>query len=277
MYKNTLLTITFLLLFGALSAQDFSDGTWNFTYVTDAAGTDVKVRGTSDKGALIIPKTAHNALNGKTYNVTNIRNNFNSYCLPLPADGGADITSIQIPEGIKIIENQAFYPDFKYVTTFNLPSTMIGITGAYAFTYMSSLESIFCAMQNPFTIDVDEQFVTPNATDISKVTLHVPPGKTAAYKAAGWDGFKAYVEDVTAIEIVKSSEIQIVSQSSTSFFLTGVKSRVNVSVFDISGKNTANFYNVTTNQSLSSVSFHKGIYIVKIEDGSQVFSTKLAF
>ena len=52
MYKNTLLTITFLLLFGALSAQDFSDGTWNFTYVTDAAGTDVKVRGTSDKGAL---------------------------------------------------------------------------------------------------------------------------------------------------------------------------------------------------------------------------------
>jgi hypothetical protein len=276
MLRNTLFILFFLLSIGGVSAQDFSDGTWNFTYVTDATGTDVKVRGTTDKGALIIPKTAHNAVNGKTYNVTNIRNNFNQYCLPLPADGGADITSLQIPEGIKIIENQAFYPDFKYVTTFNLPSTMIGITGTYAFTWMSSLESIYCAMQNPFTINVDDQFVTPNATDITKVTLHVPPGKTAAYKAAGWDGFKAYVEDVTEVKSLRSSDMEIVSNSPNSFYLKGIKSDVNVSVLDLSGKNIANFYNVTNNQTLSSSLFQKGIYIVKINEGVQVFCTKLA-
>jgi len=276
MYKYTLFIMFLLLSIGAVSAQDFSDGTWNFTYVTDASGTDVKVRGTTDKGALIIPNTAYNAATAKTYNVTNIRNNFNSYCLPLPADGGADITSIQIPEGVKIIENQAFYPEFKYVTTFNLPSTMIGITGAYAFTYMSSLESIYCAMQTPFTINVDDQFVTPNATDITKVTLHVPPGKTDAYKAAGWDGFLAYVEDVTEVRSLKSSDIQIVSQSYTSFFLTGIKNEVSVSVFDLSGKSIANFNKVTNNQTLSSPLFQRGIYIVKVNEGVQVFSTKLA-
>ena len=277
MLKNTLFIMFFLLSIGGVSAQDFSDGTWNFTYVTDANGTDVKVRGTTDKGALIIPKTAHNGVNGKTYNVTNIRNNFNQYCIPLPADGGADITSIQIPEGIKIIENQAFYPDFKYVTTFNLPSTMIGITGTYAFTWMSSLESIYCTMQNPFTINVDDQFVTPNATDITKVTLHVPPGKTAAYKAAGWAGFKAYVEDVTAVNELKSAGIEIVRNASKSFYLTGLTSNVNVSVFDISGKKVADFYKVTNNLTLSNSSIQKGIFIVKVNENSQVFCTKIAF
>ena len=267
--------MTFLLSFGALSAQDFSDGTWNFTYVTTSTGTDVKVRGTTDKGAIKIPKTAYNAATVKTYNVTNIRNNFNQYCLPLPADGGADITSIQIPEGIKVIENQAFYPDFKYVTTFNLPSTLTGITGAYVFTWMSSLESIYCAMQTPFTINVDDQFVTPNATDITKVTLHVPPGTTAAYKAAGWEGFQSYVEDVTDIKSIKSSDIEIISNSARSFYLKGVKTDVNISVFDISGKNITNFYKVTNNQTLSSTFFQNGIYIVKISEGIQVFCTKL--
>ena len=277
MLKNTLFIMFFLLSIGGVSAQDFSDGTWNFTYVTDANGTDVKVRGTTDKGALIIPKTAHNGVNGKTYNVTNIRNNFNQYCIPLPADGGADITSIQIPEGIKIIENQAFYPDFKYVTTFNLPSTMIGITGTYAFTWMSSLESIYCAMQTPFTINVDDQFVTPNATDITKVTLHVPPGKTAAYIAAGWAGFKAYVEDVTAVNELKSAGIEIVRNASKSFYLTGLTSNVNVSVFDISGKKVADFYKVTNNLTLSNSSIQKGIFIVKVNENSQVFCTKITF
>ena len=277
MQKYTLFIIASILSFGTLSAQDFSDGTWKFTYVTDAAGTDVKVWGTADKGALIIPKTAYNALTSKTYNVTHIRNNFNDKCTPLPADGGADITSIQIPEGIKIIENQAFYPEFKQVTTFNLPSTMVGITGTYAFTWMSSLESIYCAMQTPFTINVDEQFVTPNATDITKVTLHVPPGKTAAYKAAGWDGFKAYVEDVTAVKELRSAGIEIGSIVSKTFYLTGLTSAANVSVFDISGKNVADFYPVTNNQTLSSSGIQNGIYIVKVNENSQVFCTKIAF
>ena len=268
--------MTFLLSFGAIKAQDFSDGAWNFKYVTDANGTEVKVRGTTDKGDIKIPKTAYNSVNGKTYNVTYIRNNFCDYCLPLPANGGADITSVTIPEGVKIIENQAFYPEFKQVTTFNLPSTLTGITGTYTFTYMSSLESIYCAMQNPFTINEDDQFVWPNATDITKVTLHVPPGKTAVYKAAGWLDFKNYVEDVTDVKSIKSFNIEVVSNSDKSFYLKGVNTDVNVSVLDLSGKNIANFYKVANNQTLSSAFFQRGIYIVKINEGVQVFCTKLA-
>jgi|GEM_PF-1723193 hypothetical protein len=276
MHKYTLFIIISILSLGALSAQDFSDGTWKFNYVTTAEGTDVKVWGSTDTGALIIPKTASNAANSKTYNVTRIRNDFASKS-PLLSDGlTANVTSVLIPEGVKFIENQAFYNNFRIVTTFNLPSTMVGISGINIFTWLQSLETIYCAMQTPFIIDVDEQFHSPAGTDITEVTLHVPPGKTAAYQAAGWVGFKAYVEDVTAVKELKSAGIEIGSTVSKTFYLTGLSSDAHVSVFDISGKNVAEFNKVTNNQTLSSASIQKGIYIVKVNENSQVFSTKIA-
>ena len=58
-------------------------------------------------------------------------------------------------------------------------------------------------------------------------------------------------------------------------YLLVEKTDVNVSILDLSGKDIANFYKVTNNQTLSNAFFQSGIYIVKISEGIQVFCTKL--
>ena len=190
MKRIMFLTIVIMLSIGTSMAQDFWVGTWGFSY--DGTG-GVLAWGTQNKGAIVVPSTA---TNGTTYTVTGIRHDFGDKCVNNYP--GADITSVQLPEGILNIQGSGgAFVWLSKVTTFNIPSTVTSI-GNNAFTSMSALTSVYSAMTTPVVIATtggDRPFY---ATTIGNVTLHIPVGTASAYAAAGWIGFGSVVEDIGA-------------------------------------------------------------------------------
>ena len=190
MKRITFFTIALMLSIGATIAQDMGFvGTWGFS--NDGTG-GVLAWGTQDKGAIIVPGSA--TISGTTYTVTGIRHDFGDKCVNNYP--GADITSVQLPEGIISIGDVAFY-GFTKVTTFNIPSTVTSF-GTSAFEVMYALTTINSAMTTPVAINASTLFY---ATDRSKVTLHIPFGKASVYASAGWTGFGSVVDDIGAPSI----------------------------------------------------------------------------
>jgi len=196
MKRIQLFLIISVLSFGAVIAQDFTVGQFQYVYVTDINGSDVLVHTTTAIGEITIPLTATNPANSKTYNVTGLRNYF----------GGKDAANIPnrtkliLQEGIKTIGQVSIGSNdataaLKAITSFNLPSTLTSVhTGSFDFANLLALTDIYSELQTPFAVTENDFYNTrkPN------VTLHVPVGTVQAYINAGWTGFKAVVENVSA-------------------------------------------------------------------------------
>ena len=194
MKRIQLILIAIVLSFGVTIAQDFTDGQFQYIYVTDINGTDVLVHTTTAVGVITVPLTAKNASNSKTYNVTGLRNYF----------GGKDAanipyrTKLTLQEGIKTIGQVSIGSNdvtaaLTAITSFNLPSTLTSVhTGSYDFANLLALTDIYSALPIPFTVTENDFYNTrkPN------VTLHVPVGTVQAYINAGWTNFKAVVENL---------------------------------------------------------------------------------
>jgi len=195
MKRIQLFLIISVLSFGAAIAQDFTDGQFQYVYVTDIYGTDVLVHTTTAIGEITIPLTATNSANSKTYNVTGLRNYF----------GGKDAANIPnrtkliLQEGIKTIGEVSIGSNdaaaaLKAIKSFNLPSTLTSVhTGSFDFANLLALTDIYSELKIPFTVTENDFYNTrkPN------VTLHVPVGAVQAYINAGWTNFKAVVENVS--------------------------------------------------------------------------------
>lgn len=203
MKRIQLFLITVLLSFGSTQAQDFTDGLFQYVYVTDINGTDVLVHTTTAIGEITIPLTAINSGNSKTYNVTGLRNYF----------GGKDAANIPnrtkliLQEGIKTIGqtsigNNDAAAALKAITSFNLPSTLTSVhTGSYDFANLLALTDIYSELATPFTVTENDFYNTrkPN------ITLHVPVGSVNAYVNAGWTNFKAIVENLSGNATIPES------------------------------------------------------------------------
>jgi len=211
----------------AILAQDITVGNWGFS--SDGSG-GYRAWGTSDKGAIVVPSTV--TYLGTTYNVTGVRNDFADKCVNNYP--GADITSVQLPEGINFIGNNAFSIYFSKVTTFNLPSTVTTIDGT-PFTSLSVLTSIYCNMTNPPTV-TSRMFT---GTTLANVTLHIPAGTSSAYAAAGWVGFASVVE--------ASSATVPDAPTSVSATIGNTQSTVSFTVPSNNGGATITGYTVTSN------------------------------
>ncbi len=99
----------------------------------------------------------------------------------------SNVTKIKLPSTMTEIANNNFY-GHTYLKKLTLPSTITSV-GAYAFSGCTNLERIVCKANTP-----------PSATysiasNPSEITLKVPSGKTATYKAANvWKEFN--IEEV---------------------------------------------------------------------------------
>lgn len=105
--------------------------------------------------------------------------------------------TLTIPAGVKIIGDYAFRYCF-YFETLNLPSTLTSI-GDGAFGNWYYLSSVTSDIMVPFAI-ADNVFTPYSGKSLSNVTLSVPEGTKAKYKAAnGWKLFTNITEHAVII------------------------------------------------------------------------------
>ena len=196
----------FLLFFaGQTFAQqgdvyDFTDG--KLFYKINSNGTSVSVVkelnstftpwNIDPTGEINVPGTVTN--NGTTYKVTGIANNTYSFC--------TNLTAVVLQEGPTDIGSTAFQYCSR-ITSVTLPSTLREI-GYRAFDSCKAITSITVLVTDPSLITMGTS-VFKNIT-ASSVTLHVPAGCKAAYRAAAqWSAFTNIVEDAVATHIDAST------------------------------------------------------------------------
>ena len=111
-------------------------------------------------------------------------------------DGCSGLTSTTIPNGVTAIGVCA-YSGCSGLTSITIPGSVTSID-TDAFSQCNNLNSVTVEWEKPITID---QYAFPTR---SKITLYVPKGSLAAYKAADvWKEFKEIVE------ITKSSYLEV--------------------------------------------------------------------
>jgi hypothetical protein len=121
--------------------------------------------------------------NGKNYTVTSIKD--------AAFDTGSlnyGITSVTIPNTVKIIGNEAFMDEVG-LTTITIPSSLMSI-GPASFEGCDGLTTIISYLENPFAI-TDKVFFSPVKDIYSTATLIVPSGTKSVYQStAGWKKFQ---------------------------------------------------------------------------------------
>ncbi len=137
----------------------------NFAYITNSY-----YGGTAEEKFLLINGTAH-TYSGELVIPEGITE--------IPSEGlryFKNVTKIKLPSTMTKIASSNF-SSHKYLKKITLPSTVTSV-GDYAFTYCSNLKRIVCQSATP---PVANYSIASNPSSIS---LKVPTGKTATYKAA---------------------------------------------------------------------------------------------
>ena len=165
-------------------------------------------------GDIVIPSAV--TYEGVEYPVTGIDDN---------AFMDATITSVVIPDGVKYIEDAAFY-NCENLTSIVIPKTVRSI-GEAAFLYCDDVEELVCLVKNPFPIrGKGAEGATFSNYFFNNVPLYVPKGTAEVYRETeGWKDFANIVEGLpTGISKIAEAESAVRE------------------IYDLSGRPTAESY-----------------------------------
>lgn len=189
----------------------------------------------------------------------------------------SSLPSIAIPSLVKSIGNETFFACFKLknvsipmsvltigdsafercvlLESITIPASVVNI-GSFSFKFCIALKSFTTNWATPLTINnnVFDQL------NLSSITLKVPVGTDAAYKAATvWKEFK--------IESTLNTN-NFTTNKTLKFYPNPTQSQINFSqeinnleVFDIAGRKVKSFQNVSSSYDVSNL--EKGVYFLK--------------
>lgn len=166
---------------------DLKVGNLYFNLDDDGDGTAWVEKSILDKkpysGDIVIPSSV--TYEGVEYPVVGIDDN---------AFKDATITSVVIPDGVKYIEDAAFY-NCENLTSIVIPKTVRSI-GESAFMYCDEVESLVCLVKNPFPIcGKGEEGATFSNYFFNNVPLYVAKGTAETYRETeGWKDFVNIIE-----------------------------------------------------------------------------------
>ncbi|MBQ7988518.1 MAG: leucine-rich repeat domain-containing protein [Bacteroidaceae bacterium] len=119
----------------------------------------------------------------------------------------AKITSIVIPDGVRYIDEGAFY-NCENLIFISIPKTVRSI-GASAFMYCDDVETLICNVKNPFPIQgKGDEGATFSNYFFNNVPLYVPKGTIEEYRnTEGWKDFVNIVDGIpTGITEIVNNE-----------------------------------------------------------------------
>ena len=186
--------------------------------------------------------------------------------------GCSKLTKLNIPNSVTSIGGYAFF--LSGLTSVNIPGSIVNIEGS-AFLSCTDLTSIYAYNPKPSAITLGSSVFD----GISKTTctLYVPKGSKALYLAADqWKDFANIVEfNPTAVNTPNSIHIKIIINPVTKEIqIQGLETPSNVSVYNLSGK-LCLIAKIATGDVLHTQSFTEGIYLIKINTGTEIFTQKI--
>lgn len=186
----------------------------------------------------------------------------------------SSLVSITIPPSITTIKSNTFFA-CRGLISFKFPSSVTKIE-TDAFSYCSGLTSIYMYSSTPFqlsNVGINYYFGQMN---VSACILYVPVGSKKAYGAADtWKEFNIVEFIPTEVKSIDKNEICLYPNPVTEDFrVSGIKEISTFSLFDIEGRLLIN-RKIENNESISTSSLPKGMYIVRINSEAGILENKL--